>query len=147
MGWEIALTAASSAFSAISKMQAGKDEARAAEIQARQSELDGRAAELRGRDEALAVKEDAWSTRMSNVAAARGYDPYSSMSWLAVDSDIDDDAEYASNNAIRNSENNRDRYFANASMQRSKGRSAKRNGLFGAAGSLFQGGIKLSKLS
>lgn len=146
MGWEIALTVASSAFKAFSAMQAGKEEARAAQIQARQAELDAQSAELRGRDEALAVRKDAWSVRMGNVAAARGYDPYSSMSWLAVDDDIEGEAEYAANNAVLNAENDRDRFLTNASLQRKKASSARRSGIFGAAGALFSGGIKLAKL-
>lgn len=159
MGIEVAIAAAGTLISAAGAVSQGaaarraaEMEAQAAEVEARQRDMQARMADLQGREEALEARRDLDRVQAMNAVrggAAVGASPTFSLiedfNQGEADRDIDTmlfNARMESTGyrvAARNS-------LISAGAARKAGRSAYRQGLFRAAGTLAGGGLDIYRI-
>ena len=144
----LATTIISGTVAAMQAREAGKAAQQAADLKAQEYKVDAALASLQGQEQALAIQEDAWSVQMGNIArASPNYDPYSSMSWLAIKDDNYDDSQEAIARTTFNAQLNSERRLFNAQQQQLAGSASLRDSYFTGATSLLKGGYRGAKLS
>lgn len=144
---QAAATIAAALVGGMQARSAGKAAQAAADLDAQQYQLDALIAETQGKEQALAIRKQAWTTELGNVArVSKSYDPYTSMSWLAIEEDNEEEEELAINSAVLNSQLDGERFLYNAKQAGMAGRAARTDALLSGGQYLLKGGYQAYKV-
>lgn len=149
MGWEIALAAISTGMSAAQQISAGRERKRQEEIRQRELKADQQRARIQALQEEIKTTKDFRATNARNIAlaAAKGFDPTLSGSFLALEEDSEENLSQTIQN-IKLFGAGRQATASNSILaSKAAAKSAGTSAFFGAANTIFSGATQINKLS
>jgi hypothetical protein len=147
MGLPIITTLISTGVGMFSSMQQGKSQAAAANYERVQYEEQRKVAEIQALDEESTRRKRLEQVMATNRAAAVGLGiSGESRSFMAIQDDSQAEAEKDIGRIRLNGAQTRRSLTMAADMKKMEAKSAKRSGLIGAVGTLFDGGTKIGNM-